>query len=287
MNYSFAHPVLTVENVSLSLGEGPARKLIIRDVNFQILDVVRPDVVTGQVVAILGPSGVGKTKLFEIIAGLRKPDAGQVLLNHTATPVRRGEVGVVYQNYPLFEHRTVLGNLIVAGMQKAKPGFLNYLKVYKEVKEKALVMLEQFGLRERVNFYPAQLSGGQRQRAAIAQQMMCSEHFLLMDEPFSGLDPNMVEEVCVRIQRATHEHEFNTTVVVTHDVTAAVSVADIIFLMGWQKTEEGAWIEGATIIETYDLMHMGLAWREGIATTPECAEIVRNIKLRFKEIHRK
>jgi ABC-type polar amino acid transport system ATPase subunit len=279
--YELKGKVLEIQNVSLSLG---GRK-ILRDISYTIQDVVRPDCVTGQVIAILGPSGIGKTKLFEIIAGLRPPDTGQVLLNDTSTPVRRGQVGVVFQNYPLFEHRTVLGNLITAGMLKPAPGTHKRLSK-KEVTEKALEILEQFGLRTHAKFYPAQLSGGQRQRVAIAQQLMCSEHFMLMDEPFSGLDPNMIEEVCRIIQTATNRHELNTTIVVTHDVTAAVSIADIILLMGWQRDENGNWIEGATMIEIYDLMADNLAWRPGIATTVECAELVRKIKGRFKEIKR-
>lgn len=300
--YKLEDKVLEIRNVSLRL----SGKLIIRDINQTVYNITRPGTTTGQIIAILGPSGIGKTKLFEVIAGLLPPTTGEVLLNKEGTPVRRGQVGVVFQNYPLFEHRSVLGNLIVACMQKNRQEFwqrrfkslkfwqrLNplvpvvaFTRARSEAQASAVQLLQKFALAERAKFYPAQLSGGQRQRVAIAQQILCSEHFLLMDEPFSGLDPNMVEEVCAVIQGATNSDDLNTTICVTHDVTAAVSIADVIWLMGWQKDESGRFIEGATVIDTYDLMKRGLAWKEGIATTPECAELVREIKTRFKELKR-
>lgn len=279
--YKLNEKVLDIQGVCLKLGG----RQILRDVSYVIRNITRPGLTTGQVVAILGPSGIGKTKLFEIIAGLRRPDAGQVLLNEAGNPVTRGQVGVVFQNYPLYEHRTVLGNLIKAGRQRPVDPQGNRLN-RQQISDKAIDLLQRFGLGSHARFYPAQLSGGQRQRVAIAQQLMCSDHFMLMDEPFSGLDPNMIEEVCRIIQLATNRDDLNTTIVVTHDVTAAVSIADIILLMGWEKDPTGKFIDGATIIEMYDSMEMGLAWREGIATTPECAELVRNIKARFKDIKR-
>ena len=281
VNHEFKQNVLQVENVSRRLGGRP----IVRDVNFTIKNVIRPGITTGQVIALLGPSGIGKTRLFEVIAGLARPDTGCVLLGSPGTPVVRGQVGVVFQNYPLFEHRTVMGNMVVAGAQRTR-GWFGYLKNRVQIRNKAVRTLEQFGLSERAKFYPAQISGGQRQRAAIAQQLMCSEHFLLMDEPFSGLDPNMIVDVCKIIKDATNADDFNTTIVVTHDVTAAISIADFIYLMGWERDAAGNWREGATIIKVYDLITAGLAWHEDIATMPECAELVREIKTRFKELKR-
>src|SRR5690242_1766064 len=115
---------------------------------------------------------MGKTSLFRILAGLDAPDTGTVVLEKECKPVERGMVGVVAQNYPLFAHRTVLGNLTVAGRRSGLSGG--------GAKERAKELLKRFGLEEHAGKYPAQLSGGQRQRLAIIQQFMCSEHFLLM-----------------------------------------------------------------------------------------------------------
>jgi ABC-type sulfate/molybdate transport systems ATPase subunit len=111
--YELKDTLLRVENVSQTLGGN----LILRDVNIEIKDIVRPGREQGQVVGLLGPSGIGKTRLFRILAGLDAPDTGRVHHHERGVPVQRGMVGVVAQNYPLFHHRNVLGNLLVAGRQ--------------------------------------------------------------------------------------------------------------------------------------------------------------------------
>src|SRR5262249_39129049 len=109
--HEYGATILKATNISKAL----SGTVILRDVNLEIKDVRRPDKIAGQVVGLLGPSGIGKTSLFRILAGLDAPDSGQVLLGPELKPVERGMVGVVAQNYPLFAHRTVLGNLTVAG----------------------------------------------------------------------------------------------------------------------------------------------------------------------------
>src|SRR5438309_1103634 len=111
IQYDYGDTLLKVQNVSLTLGGAT----VLRDVNLEVRDLHRPGIKQGQVVGLLGPTGVGKTCLFKILAGLDKPDTGSVLIEKEAKPVERGMVGVVAQNYPLFAHRTVMGNLLVAG----------------------------------------------------------------------------------------------------------------------------------------------------------------------------
>src|SRR5437762_2951298 len=108
---NYTDTLLKVEGVSVTLGGMP----ILRDVNLEIKDVHREGFTQGQVVGLLGPSGMGKTTLFRILAGLDAPDTGSVLIEKEGKPVERGMVGVVAQSYPLFNHRTVRGNLLVAG----------------------------------------------------------------------------------------------------------------------------------------------------------------------------
>jgi ABC-type nitrate/sulfonate/bicarbonate transport system ATPase subunit len=268
----YTNTLLKVDHVSLSYGE----KIVLRDVNAEIRDIVRPDCTQGQVVGFLGPSGIGKTQLFRIIAGLNQPTSGHVLVNSTLTPVKAGMVGVVAQNYPLFENRTIFSNLILAAKQIEKNSDAAHEKVLKYLKRLDMLDCSQL--------YPAQISGGQRQRIAIAQQLLCSEHFLLMDEPFSGLDLVMEAKVCELINEIACLDELNTIIVVTHDVTAAATVADHLWLMGRDRDASGNIIPGARIQETYDLIERDLCWHPGIANSSKFLEFVREVKERFQTL---
>jgi polar amino acid transport system ATP-binding protein/sulfate transport system ATP-binding protein len=267
--YEEKKTIVKADRVSVSLGGVP----VLREVSFEIKDIVRPDTIVGQVVGLLGPSGIGKTTLFRVLAGLDRPDSGQVLLGEEGRPVWRGMVGVVAQDYPLFAHRTVLGNLLVAGAQAGLGE--------KEARAKAMDYLKRFGLQDKTRHYPPQLSGGQRQRVAIAQQFMCSEHLLLLDEPFSGLDPMAIDRVCELLTEVACMHELNTIIVVTHDIAAVLAVADRIWLLGRDRDAEGKVIPGARIQESYNLIERGLAWRDGVANTPEFVVAMREIRTRF------
>ena len=271
-DYSHGATLLKAEEISVTLGGCP----ILRDLNLEVKDIRRPGAVAGQVVGLLGPSGVGKTTLFRVLAGLDKPDTGRVLIGEQGVPVQRGMVGVVAQHYPLFQHRTVMGNLLVAG----KGAGLSHAAAV----EKAKGLLTRFGLLDRSGHYPVQLSGGQKQRVAIAQQFMCSEHFLLLDEPFSGLDPMAIDRVAELLNEVASMHEANTIVVVTHDIGAALEVADTIWLMGRDRDAAGNIIPGAKIKESYNLIERGLAWRDGIATEPAFLETLREIRARFPSL---
>jgi polar amino acid transport system ATP-binding protein/sulfate transport system ATP-binding protein len=266
VNCEYRGTLLKVCDVSLTLG----KNVILRDLKAEIKDVYRPGYITGQIIGLLGPSGVGKTRLFRILSGIDKPDKGSVLIGEKGVPVERGMVGVVAQNYPLFEHRTVSGNLELAarcaGCTRAQAA------------EKAAAYLKRFGLEDRADLYPCQLSGGQRQRVAIAQQFLCSEHFVLMDEPFSGLDLIAVEQVCKMIAEVANSNELNTVIVVTHDIAAAVTVADTIWLLGRDRDENGTIIPGAKVKTVYNLIERDLTWREGISETKEFMETVHEIR---------
>jgi polar amino acid transport system ATP-binding protein/sulfate transport system ATP-binding protein len=266
VNCEYRKTLLKANGVSLTLG----KNVILRDLDLEIRDIYRPGYITGQIIGLLGPSGIGKTRLFRILSGIDRPDAGSVLIGEKCEPVQRGKVGVVAQNYPLFEHRTVAGNLELAarcaGLSRSAAA------------EKSAAYLKRFCLEDRADLYPCQLSGGQRQRVAIAQQFLCSEHFVLMDEPFSGLDLIAVEQVCKMITEVANNDELNTVIVVTHDIPAAVTVADTLWLLGRDRDEHGRIIPGAKIKKTYNLADMGLCWREGISETKEFMEVVREIR---------
>jgi polar amino acid transport system ATP-binding protein/sulfate transport system ATP-binding protein len=144
----------------------------------------------------------------------------------------------------------------------------------KKASARADALLEEVGLQAKGDLYPAQLSGGQRQRAAVAQQLVVPRRLLLLDEPFSGLDPRAVSEIGALIGRVANEDELNTIVLVTHDVRAALRVSDTVLLLGGAGSGRGA-----RVVEHYDLCARGLAWGQG--TDDARAALEREIVARF------
>lgn len=267
--YERKEVLIDITGVTFARGGVP----ILRDLNAQIRNVVRPGHSQGQVVGMLGPSGIGKTTLFKILAGLVQPDTGSIKVGAEGVPAAPGLVGVVAQNYILFDHRTILGNLVIAGKQAGMSGA--------EARDASLKYLERFGLQEHADKFPIQLSGGQRQRVAIAQQLLCSKHYLVMDEPFSGLDVIQQENVIKLLHEVSSNHEENTLIIVTHDVSAAVAVCDTIWLMGRDRTPTGELIPGARIVDHIDLIERDLAWHPDIRKRPGYHTLVDEIKERF------
>jgi NitT/TauT family transport system ATP-binding protein len=268
-------PLLRVEEVHQSFPKPDGgRAVVLDDVSLEVLNI--PD--SGQIRAILGPSGCGKTTLFRVIAGLDKPERGRVLVTEELVPVRVGMVGVVFQSYPLFEHMTVAANLIHPARQNGVSA--------KDAKEKARELMEYFGLAEKADTYPVQLSGGQRQRVAIIQQLMTDKHFLIMDEPFSGLDMINGVRLADMIAKVAHKHTLNTILIITHDISMACITADRIHLMGRVRDEAGACVPGAgsRIVKEYDLVERGLAYRPDITALHEYQDLRREIGEEFRKL---
>lgn len=263
---SYMEELLNIENVSRSFKLNNGKMLpVLSDVNLTIHNIpVKP-----QIVSILGPSGGGKTTLLRILAGLDKPDSGRVLIKDgNLREVRLGDVGVVFQRYPLFDDRTVLQNLI----EPAKNGGLSS----EEAKAKALKSLEEFDLSKQASSYPMQLSGGQRQRVAIAQQIIQERRYVILDEPFSGLDPNNIQKVIRLLQQTAEQHTDNTFIIVTHDVTSALIISDTVCLLGKPNTSDSN--SGAYIVKEYDLIEESLAHRPDIEDLPRFQAIRKEIK---------
>ena len=266
--YSTGQRLLTIDNVCVHYD-----RPILEGVSGHIDNIQREGMQQGQVVCLLGPSGIGKSQLFRCIAGLQRPTSGSIRLNGSQREVEPGEVGVVAQDYPLFNHRTVWGNLMVAALRHGRSAG--------DARDACLALLEKFGMADCATRHPMMLSGGQRQRIAIAQQLLCSSHFLLMDEPFSGLDPLAKTTVCETIVDVSTSHELNTIIVVTHDIESAIRISDTLWLLGRNRDAGGQIAGGASIQQTYDLAAMGLAWDPDIESRPAFRTLAAELKSRF------
>ena len=199
------------------------------------LDYVSFDVMQGEFVSILGPSGCGKTTLLRILIGLLEPTAGSILLDGediTAVPASKRSMGIVFQNYALFENMTVIENVVYAAYLKAKKEFpqRNKKELRAEITARAQDMLAQLGIADLAKKYPAELSGGQQQRVAIARTLIHNPSIMLFDEPMSALDVEtrlQLRDVIKHIQ-----YEFKTTMIyITHDQEEAFAMSDRIIVM--------------------------------------------------------
>jgi ABC-type nitrate/sulfonate/bicarbonate transport system ATPase subunit len=270
--HSYKDPLLTLQDVSMSFGS----ETILRDLNVQVLDVIRPGMSQGQVVGIYGRSGIGKSVLCRLLAGLASPSTGTVRVGEAQQPVQPGAVGYVQQRYPLFNHLTLLDNLLLAAHRKHDPA---------EAQARTTDYLVRFGLAAHARKYPAHLSGGQRQRAAIAQQLLCSDHLILLDEPFSGLDVAMIDEVKKIIVEVTTMDELNTVLIVSHDIATTTALADRLWLLAPERDPAtGQLLPGATISprHQYNLAQLGLAWHPDVEAEPEFAQFVEGIKAEIR-----
>jgi ABC-type multidrug transport system ATPase subunit len=275
--YSLAEDLLVVENVRVTYGN----KTIIRDIGtehipFVIKDVKRANMQQGQTVAVLGRSGRGKSTFFKAITGIIQPPTGTIKIPDQKKEgklriVKEGDVGFVQQNFPLSRNQTVLQMLQNAALQGEIP-----------VNERNDIInshLENWGLKEQRSLAANQLSGGQKQRVAIIEQLLCSHHYVVFDEPFSGLDVCNIDDVCDSFKKITTSNEINTIIFSTHDIDIAVALADQIYIIGYEQNTNGQFIEGGTVVGYYDLKKLNLAWQEFGSGQ---RELVDMIKKQFK-----
>ncbi|MBO9704203.1 MAG: sulfate ABC transporter ATP-binding protein [Arthrobacter sp.] len=200
--------------------------------DFVALQDINLDIPTGQLTALLGPSGGGKSTLLRIIAGLENADSGSITISGqeaTHLPAQKRNVGFVFQHYAAFKHMTVAKNIAFG---------LEIRKLPKaRIKEKVDSLLELVHLTQFANRLPAQLSGGQRQRMALARALAIEPSVLLLDEPFGALDAKVRKELRDWLRRL-HDEVHVTTLFVTHDQEEALEVADNIVVINHGRVEQ-------------------------------------------------
>lgn len=230
-------------------GPDPVPMIAIRDVNkyfgsLHVLCDVNLDVARGEVVAILGPSGSGKSTLCRTINRLESIDSGTIMVDGQPLPAEgaalarlRAQVGMVFQSFNLFPHKTILDNVTLAPM-----------KVHNtpraQAQQEAMALLERVGVADQARKHPAQLSGGQQQRVAIARSLAMHPKVMLFDEPTSALDPEMINEVLTVMTGLADDGM--TMVVVTHEMGFARRAADRVVFMA-----DGAIVEDAPPAEFF------------------------------------
>lgn len=190
----------------------------------------------GETVALIGPSGSGKSTLLRCINHLETPSTGEIKIDGTLlTEANAGtmakKVGMVFQQFNLFPHKTVLENLIYAPIRVLKMDT-------KKAQSEAMELLEKVGLKHKADTYPQSLSGGQKQRVAIARTLAMHPEVILFDEPTSALDPEMVKEVLEVISKLAHTGI--TLMIVTHEMGFAKELADRILFLDQGKIVEDA-----------------------------------------------
>ena len=205
----------------------------------EVLKEISTEIRKGEVLCLIGPSGSGKSTFLRCLNLLEKPDSGRILFEgvditdpKTDIDKVRQRMGMVFQQFNLFPHMTILENLTLAPIRLLHRG-------KDEAEGEAMELLKRVGLSEKAKNYPLQLSGGQQQRAAIVRALAMKPDVMLFDEPTSALDPEMVGEVLQVMRDLAGEHM--TMVVVTHEMGFAREVSDrVIFLEGGCFLSEGA-----------------------------------------------
>ena len=210
--------LLEIKNLSKSFGD----LQVLKDINIQVEK--------GEVIVIIGPSGSGKSTVLRTMNYLEEPTSGKVIVDGMDLSDKkklndvRAEVGMVFQNFNLFPHMTVMENLTLAQTKVRKTSM-------EEAKKIGQALLDRVGLADKANAYPDSLSGGQKQRVAIARALAMKPKVMLFDEPTSALDPEMVSEV-LDVMKSLAE-EGMTMVIVTHEMGFAKKVADrVLFVDG-------------------------------------------------------
>ena len=251
-------------------------KFILSDINFDVTNIVTPENGTrGQVESIVGPSGAGKSKLIQALANLNTHGnlTGDILVYNkekTLRPVKGGDMGLVFQNYYIPEHMRIERML-----RKAAKKNVEFKGDRKLIKDAVDSYLNEFELMEHKNKFPLELSGGQKQRACIMMQLLNGSYFILLDEPFSGLDPLMIDKTTTLLQKVANSDEKKTLIIISHDLDNCCAISDTVHVLSKKGRAENT---GSTIVDTIDLLERDLAYHPDIKRMPGFQNVIDEIK---------
>ena len=224
MNWTDSEPIVSIQDVHKSFG------------SLEVLKGISMDIMKGEVVCVIGPSGSGKSTLIRCVNALNDIDSGSITVEgqevHDPKLNKlelRKKVGMVFQQYNLFPHRTALQNIMMAPVKVLKQN-------PDEVRERAISLMKRVNLTGKEDSYPGELSGGQQQRVAIARSLAMNPHVMLFDEVTAALDPETVKEVLVTIKNLAEDGM--TCILVTHEMGFARELADCIYF-----TDRGVIVE--------------------------------------------
>ncbi len=240
-----------------------------------VLDNIDLSIGSGEFVCLVGPSGCGKSTLLRLILGQELPDSGTFLIEGEPAGLVDERRGIVYQQYSLYRHLTVLEN-VALGKQLTTPIWRRPF-VRKDIKEAAMFHLDNMGLADSINKYPYELSGGMRQRVAIAQSLIMNPKILLMDEPFGALDPGSRERMQVFLLSLWEKFRM-TVIFVTHDLDEAVYLGTRIAVLCQYYTDGrgNEFKRGAKIIIARPLPRHALSTE--VKSAPEFNSMVTYIR---------
>lgn len=291
--YAVPEPLINVIDVNLAFGD----RVILSNININLTRL--PDyngIRRARMIALVGISGKGKSQLLRILAGLTHLSGpkvpltgwkkifaflvgheqdethvtGQVLIGKDQIPVQEGSMGVIFQEYYMPAWLRIKAMLIKAA--KKNP---IYKRDKKLILEAVMQIMTEFELIDHINKYPCQLSGGQRQRANIAMQLLNGSDYILMDEPYSGLDPLMIDKITNLLRKVSITDPQKTFIIVSHDLENCLAIADTVYILSDKGREENT---GATIIDHIDLIAKGLAWREDVKRLPAFHDVIAQVK---------
>lgn len=214
MNEKLEHRILEFKSVSLTYHTKEGETLAVKNLDFSMRE--------GEFMAVIGPSGCGKTTVLSLAAGLIRPSSGEIAVRGKSAEKSAGKFGYMLQKDELFPWRTIEKNIVLPLEIKRKNTAEN--------REKALALAKKYGLGDFLSYYPDQLSGGMRQRAALIRTLAPDPEILLLDEPFSALDYQTRLSVCNDVYNIIR-CEKKTALLVTHDISEAISLADRILVL--------------------------------------------------------
>ena len=270
--------LINIKDVNLRFGD----TIVLTDINIKI-DALPPMIPPrSRIVALCAVSGKGKSQLLRIIAGLTPlknetkklsswqkiigtiighdedvtEATGQILIGKDQSEVKEGDMGVIFQEYYMPQWLRIKKMLYKAAYKNPI-----YKKDDKEINKAIDQIAEDFDLAKHIDKFPSKLSGGQRQRANIAMQLLNCSDYILMDEPYSGLDVIMIDKVVAMIRKVSITDPHKTFIIVSHDLENCLAIADSVYILSDKGRTPGT---GASIIANIDMISRGLAWREDV-----------------------